>query len=72
MVSSRSRFGLAHANRVGSIANMTEPLPDLAERLKALLRRIMREADPEEFDRQASEIWSTLDELEHRGEKKAA
>ena len=38
---------------------MRERFPDLAERLKTLVRRIMVETDPEEFDLKASEIWLT-------------
>ena len=51
---------------------MNDPSPDLAERLKALLRRIMVESDPEEYDREAAEIWLTVEELERQREKKAA
>jgi len=51
---------------------MSEPYPDLGERLKALLRRIMVETDPEEFDRLASELWLTVEEFENQREKKVA
>ena len=51
---------------------MTEAYPDLAERLKALLRRIMVETDLGEYDRQASEIWLAVEELESQREKEAA
>ena len=51
---------------------MRERFPDLAERLKTLVRRIMIETDPDEFDLKASEIWLTLEELERQRENKAA
>ena len=51
---------------------MSELPPDLAERLKALLRRVMVETDPQEYNREASEIWVIVEELERQREKKAA
>ena len=51
---------------------MSEPHPDLAQRLKALLRRVMVETDTDEFGRQASEIWLIVEELERHREKEAA
>jgi hypothetical protein len=51
---------------------MSDPTPDPAERLKSLLRSIMVESDPEEYDREAAEIWLTVEELERQREKKAA
>ena len=51
---------------------MRKRFPDLGEHLKTLVRRIMVETDPEEYDREASDIWSIVEELEAGREKDPA
>jgi hypothetical protein len=55
-----------HGQDVGR-AYMRERFPDLGEHLKTLVRRIMVESDPEEYDREAADIWSIVEELETAG-----
>ena len=56
--------------QVGNGIDFVEMSPE--DRLRLSLRRIMVKTDHDEYDRLASEICSTVEELEHQREKKSA